>query len=93
MSKERIKEIISGITTDTDSPERIEAYNEIISIYDSMDTDKLQADLAEANRKYSELEERYRNTFKDVLNGNLYKEEVIEEQVEEKETTWDDIFI
>lgn len=92
MSKERIKEIISGLTTDTDSPERIEAYNEIISIYDSMDTDKLQADLAEANKKYNDLEERYRSTFKTVLEGGS-REEVIEEVVEEKEATWDDIFI
>ena len=96
IDKNRVKELITSLTREDDTPDRIEAYNELLNGFD----DDYATKLNEAENKVKELEERYRNTFRSILEKDTGREDVdvistkeetvVEEN--ESETTWDDIF-
>lgn len=101
MTLDRLKELISGLSTDTDTPDRIDAYNEILTGYSVEDESKYadyENQIKDLNDKYSALEERYRSTFRTMLEREEVKEETKEETVIEPseevvETKFEDIFI
>ena len=75
-----------------DSPERIDAFNSILNGYE----DDYEMKYNEMVDKYSELENKYRETFKSILEPST-KEEIIETKTDtdtvlENTTTWEDIF-
>lgn len=92
MTKEELKGVISGLMREDDTPERIDAFNSILNGYEN-DYEMKYNEMVE---KYSELENKYRDTFKSILEPST-KEEIIETKTEtdtvlENTTTWEDIF-
>lgn len=92
MTKDELKGVISGLMREDDTPERIDAFNSILNGYDT-DYEMKYNEMVE---KYSELENKYRDTFKSILEPST-KEEIIETKTEtdtvlENTTTWEDIF-
>lgn len=92
MTKDELKGVISGLMREDDSPERIDAFNSILNGYE----DDYEMKYNEMVDKYSELENKYRETFKSILEPST-KEEIIETKTDtdtvlENTTTWEDIF-
>lgn len=93
MTKDRLKELLGVLSRDDDTPERIDAMNSILDEYE--DTG-IEAKLKEAEDKYSALEQRYRDTFKEKLSANdsveVKEKTEVEEEKQEDTTTFEDIF-
>lgn len=99
IKEDRFREILKNLMREDDTPERVDYFNELLTGVDFKDYEDLTPQMAELQAKYDNLETRYRETFKQVLEGKAKEETAdIQEDVpvdnitKEEATTFDDIF-